>query len=359
MASTQSTITLQNIVDVISVFGDIRPILLAGGYLDQPMLTIANDVMNAICGVAFPHKWNEMILPPFYTNSFQQDYAGIYPDGSSVVNLAWLQRGMIVDINNNSNPKPYCTIETGRQLQQATGSYFYYGFNSGIVPEVNFFPNNMLYYGIWGDAITGNATFGNNPVAGSVYLPLLGASAMPNNPIMQIQDANGNYLFLTGFGTEGSTAPLAPPNAAAGTIATPGAGATTTWTVLDPYGQGFRILPVPSSTGVCWQWNLIGQMKPVRFTSLSQTLFPLLDQYESDFRAGCIAQSYRYSQDTKTRAKFKDEWALWLASLTGLRSKQDREQEENKFTPERGIMGGGTGRQGWAGGAWPFRYPVG
>lgn len=355
--NTQSTVTLQTIVNDTMTFPDLLPVLNVAGQTVRSR-TIATDVMNAICSVAFPWKWNEIIIPPFYTNSYQQDYAGITPSGASITNLSWLERGIVVDINNDAQPKPFQAVETGRQLPQATGA-FYNTATYDTLFTVNYFPNNTLYYGTWGDAQTGNGSLGNNPVSGSVYTALLGAQSMPNNPIMQIQDANGNLLVLTGFGHEGSTAPVAPANSAAGVIATPGAGATTVWTVVDPYGMGFRILPVPSQTGVVWQFNLVGQALPIRFKTMQQTLFPLPDQYEPNFRQMFVAQCYRYSPEKAIKAKFETEWALAMKALENCRVKSDRETEENMFTPDRGIMGGSGSQRNnqWRGGAWPFNQP--
>ena len=334
-------------------FPDLEPVLNVGGNSGQPALTIANDVMNAIFSTEFPWKWAEFQIPQFYTNSYQQDYAIIYPNGSSLTNLAWLERGIVVDINNTAEPKPFRQVETGRQLPQATGSIFNTGTGSPLF-LVNFFPNYMLYYGTWGAAQTGNTTFGNNPVAGSVYTNPLGAISMPSNPVTQIKDANGNLLVLTTYGTEGSTAPLAASNATPGTTAS-GSGATTVWTVVDPVGQGMRILPVPSQTGVVWQFNLVGQQQPPRFTTLNTTLAPLPDYQEPNFRQMFIAQCYRYSPEAKVRAKFKDEWTLAMQALINSRSKEDRELEENVFVPDRGIMS--RSRNRWVGPQYPFNYP--
>lgn len=331
---------------------DIKEILMVGGYSNLTMLAIATDVMNELCAQSFPWKWNAIEVPQFYTNSWQQDYA------LALTNLASLQRGIVVNINSNSNPKPWGYVEVVREQTQATGSWN--GpcpFFSAPVFNVNWIPNNQLYYGTWGDTTTGNNTIGNNPVSGSVYTTLLGSNSMPSNPIMQIEDANSNLLVLTGFGTEGTTAPVAPANSAAGVTATPGTGATTVWTVVDPNGQGMRINPVPSQTGVVWQFNLVGQAIPVRFTSLSQTLAPLWDQYEPTFRQGCVSQAYRYSAVTKVREKFEPEWALWKQSLLLSREKSDKEREANRFVAQRGIVSSGGSRGGFVGPAFPFNGP--
>jgi hypothetical protein len=298
------------------------------------------------------------------------------------------------------------------------------------------FPNASMYYGVWGDADTGNPTLGNNPVPGSVYANPLGATVLaaswsagqalftvnyvpngitggsviaitgvtptgyngswtvvsidysvpaapvitvtmvsnpgtyeaggvvnnsvaasqPTNPIMQIIDANGNLLVLTTYGTEGTTAPLAAIGATPGTTCA-GSGATTVWTVVDPVGTGIRILQVPSQTGVLWQMNIVAQMPPVKFTSVGQLLAPLPDKYEPFFRAGFIAQSYRYSPIAKIHAKFDKEWPLWIRSLNGMRAAEDRELEEYSFIPDRSVMSKGVTRNRWEGPNWPFNYP--
>jgi hypothetical protein len=201
--------------------------------------------------------------------------------------------------------------------------------------------NSQLYFGTWGQANTGtgNTTRGNNPVSGSVYVsPLSIGSQMPFNPITQIKDANGNLLVLTGYGHEGTTAPVAPANSAAGTIATPGSGATTQWTVVDPLAQGFRIWPTPCQTGVVWQFNLRAQGKPPVFNSqvtgtnpLAALITPIPDEYAHIFRQGCITNAYRYSSEKTVREMYNGEMQLWEVALRKGRIQGDREAESHSF----------------------------
>lgn len=442
--SSNSTITLQSLVDDAQTLGDLEPVLTVAGSAIRLALRAANDVNNAIYATTFPWKWNELWLPFFYTNSWQQDYALVNPDGSSVTNLSWLERGIAIDINNTSIPKPWVGCECGRQLPQRTGTYL--NSTTGVGQFVcNWFPNFMLYYGVWGEGTLGAGSLGNNPTVGSVYTNPIGCQVLsavwqstdggqttfglnylpnglevggvlyvtqalpntfngtfsivgisgtavtvtqtsnpgtysaggivvvataqtgesmttppnfsqPSNPITQIIDQNGNYLLLTTYGTEGTTAPVAPKNAAPGTTCS-GEGATTVWTVLDPQGAGIRILEVPPQSGVVWQFNLVGQMKPIRFTNLKQTLYPLPDEMEPHFFQGFITQLYKYSPEAKTRAKFDKEWPLWIDSLHRLQGKNDRELEENLFVPQSTIMGSGVAAVGWQGASWPYNYP--
>lgn len=345
------TRTLQNVIDSVLPFGDIKPVLAAAGYSNEPALTIASDVMAAICDQPIAWKWNEILVPIFYTNSWQQDYALV-----GVTNIGWLQKGIVVDVNNTSTPKPWGYVRCVRDQTQATSALLNSPFYQNPVFTANWIPNNQLYYGTWGASQTSGGTFGNDPAANSVYTNPVGQNSMPANPIAQIRDANGNLLVLTTYGHEGSAAPVAPANSAAGVTAS-GTGATTVWTVVDPLGQGIRVNPGPSQTGIVWQFNLVAQARPVRFTALSQLLSPIPDDWEPYFRAGFIAQCYRYSPDSKVRAKFHDEWQMWLASLLTARMKEDRELEDYGFCPERSILSGGGG--GWAGPAWPFPGPPG
>ena len=357
MSNSQSTYTLQNILDKVLPLGDINPVLVSvGGYQLEPFVTICTDVMQDICGVAFPHKWNEVKLPLFYTNSFQQDYVLLNPDRTSFYNVEWLERGICVQMTSTALPKPWGYVECGRQLTQATGSLIQpgaWGRNPTFL--ANTFPNYMLYYGTWGAGNSGSTSLGNNPGAGSIYTAPLSGNTQPANPITQIIDANGNIQVVTTYGTCGSSEPVWPvANSPAGTTTQDG---TVVWTIADPNGIGIRILPVPSQTGVIFQFDLIGQKPAPRFTKLSQTLDPFPDKYEPYFRAGVIAQCYRYSTTSSVQAKFEKNYLIWKQSLNDLRVVQDRELEENMFVPDRGIMSTGRPRARYVGSAWPFQYP--
>jgi hypothetical protein len=359
--SSQSTITLQNIIDNVETDPLLKAITTFGGRVSSKVYTAATDVMQAICDTISPWKWNEMNLPLFYSNSWQQDYALIYPNGKSVTNLSWLTDGIAIQINNSSTPKPWSWIEVGRRQGRSTATILSNSFFGFPQFTASFLPNNLLYYATWGDAQTGNPTYGNNPQPHQVIAnPLSTGASQPLNPCDQIQDANANYLVVTTFGTTGATAPLAAVNAAPGSTVADG---SVVWTVLDPYGQGIRVKPIPSQTGAVWQFNLVAQMKPVRFTSLSQTLFPLPDDYESVFRTGFKANLLQYAGELKVRALFNQEWTRWTTTLQPLslqnsKQKSDRERDEDRFIPASSIMGAGSPRVGYFGSGWPYGYPI-
>lgn len=319
---------------------DLAPVFQSqvAGFSQEPGLTIINETLAYMCGTNFPWKWNEIILPPFYTSSYQQDYAGINPNGSSIENLGWLQAGDVLDVNNTAVPKAQPQVEVVRNLPRVSN---WVGmppmFFGPLKFEVCWLYNNQLYYGTWGAANAGNTTRGNNPQAQqTITSPTIAGNAMPVNPITQIQDANGNYLVLTTFGITGNSAPSAAANATPGTTVNDG---SCVWTVVDPVGAGYRIFPVPSQSGTVWQFNLRGQAKPpAPLTSLSTNLAPIPDEYMHVFRQGCITTAYRYSPEARVRAMYGEERRIWVETLMEGRMQGDREPEECSFVPSGGIV---------------------
>lgn len=350
MAVTQ---TGQNLYDSIRVIPDLAPIFNSqvSGFSLEPMLTILNETMAFMLGPNFPWKFNEVEIPPFLINSYQQDYA------TNVTNIGYLTAGDCLDVNNTVTSKALPQVRIVRDLpRMTTWPSLPPQFYGPMVFSICWRYNNQLYYGTWGAANAGSGTRGNNPVSGSVYTNPLGVGTnMPFNPITQIIDANGNLLVLTGYGTEGSTAPVAPANSTAGTIATPGSGATTQWTVVDPLAQGFRISPPPSQTGVVWQFNLRAQAKPpALLTSLNTLLSPIPDEYIQVFRQGCITQAYRYSPEEKVRQKYDRELAIWMTRLNEGKMQGDREPESYCFVPSGGIVAGAGTAPITPGNPWGF-----
>jgi hypothetical protein len=194
MANSQSVLTLQNFLDKTMPLGDVRPVLaeISGNQL-EPFITICTDVYSDIVGTPFPHPWNEVKLPIFYTNSFQQDYVLLNPNGTSFFNLEWLERGIVIDMTSNTIPKAWGNVECGRQLTQATGTLVQPNSWQNPTFLAAKIYNYMQYYGTWGAGNSGNASQGNNPGPGSVFTNPLAANAQANNPITQVLDPTETF----------------------------------------------------------------------------------------------------------------------------------------------------------------------
>lgn len=339
-----STVSLQNCIDDAFRFGDIKPVLQAGGSSLEPALTIANLVMAELCSKNYNWKWNSFLVTPFQTISWQNDYAV-----PGILNLGWLENGTIIDINSTQIPKRKFKLEVDKDLQPTSDSY-------GRPFQACWLPNSLLQYGTWGTGATvpnTNNTGQTNPGPSVVYTNPLGAATTPSNPITQIKDTNGNYQALTTYGTCGTVAPTWPAaSAAAGTTTTDG---TVVWTVIDPYGQGFRVQLIPAQAGNVWQVNLRAQYKPQRFTSLSQFIDPIPDDFSQYFLQGFRAYCYQRSPEAAVRAKFETEYQLWQKSLGDAEGQADRETESYGAYPSSSIMGSWDAVN--PGPAWPFAPP--
>jgi hypothetical protein len=349
----QSNTTLQQIVDDAMSSAELAPCLATGGWSDQPALRVANTTMTSILlggpnGQPLNWKFNRANCPPFPTISWQQDY--FVP---SLVNLGWLESCWANQFTNTSQPKPKFQMECHKDL---TTTYN----QTGYPGKVCWMPNSLLLTGTWGATELQTITGQNNPGPGAVYTNPLTTINQPNNPITQITDPNGNLWVVTTYGTCGNTQPVwtnptVYPTFINQTIsASTVADGTVVWTAVNPNGQGFRLSPIPPQQGCVWTINPIYQMRILQFTSLQQTLDPLPDDYVDYFRDGFFCQLYRRSPDPKVRAKFTQEWALWLRSLDMAVRQGSREELDFGFVPSSaGVMETGYGG-GYLGPAYPF-----
>lgn len=310
-----STVTVQSIVDFVSSMGELQPLLPVGGYATNTALTIATDVMNDMIAQRFNWKWNRMKIPPWYTISWQQDYAQLSASLWTSP-IGWLEGAYWIDINNTSLPKPTWPIEVNRDLETTS--------ISGNPPaKICWHLNSQLVQGTW-------------PGAFKVYTNPLGALITPTNPPTNILDANGNILILTTYGTTGATPPAVTAGSPEGATVNDG---SCVWTVAGPYSQGFRLKPLPPQQGVVYQVNVIGQMKaPPQFTSMQQQINPVPDDHASWFRQGFKAYCYQMSPNPQNQMQFPKMRQLWLAAMEGALQQNDREIDNAGFIPDRTVV---------------------
>ena len=337
-----SSFTIQNLVDMARSIGDLAPTLPTGGAYETVALMATNSAMTSMLagsarGCRFNFKFNRIIIPPFFVNSWQQDYA------SSVVNLGWLESCGAYNTSSSQQPKPYRTIECKRDILITNAQ-------TANIAKISWMQNDTLTYGIWGETAVLSLTGLTNPGSGVTYTDPAGAISTPANPITQVQDAFGNLWILTKYGTCGSTNPFLtnlnpvyPSLSSPTTVATTATDGGVTWTAVNPKGQGFRLNPLPPQTGPVWQVAPIGQARIAQFTKLGQFVEPIPDDYFEYFRTGFFAYCYRSSPDPKTRQKFDSEFKLWMQALDNAVSQGSREDDDWGFVPSSNVMD-----TGWA-----------
>lgn len=325
-----SATKLADIVDFARSIGVLNPVQAVGGLALEPALTIANDVMTDLIAERFNWKWNRMVITPWVTNSWQQDYATV-----NLTNLGWIEHAVAVDINNTTLPKPIFWLECVRDLERTSLQF-------GRPEKICWLPNNQLVQDVW-------------PGANKAIVNPLGANTMPANPIINILDTNGNIQILTTFGTTGGVAPSWPAaSSAAGTTTADG---TCVWTVANPVAQGFRVAPLPTQTSRTFQLYVAGQAKPPKLTALSQMIDPVPDDFAKYFRQGFIAYCHKHSSNAAVKAQFKEEFTEWMLDLQRAKKQADRERDDAAFVPARNIMGEPVALP--VGPAWPFAPSIG
>jgi hypothetical protein len=321
-----STIKLQNVVDYVSTIGDLMTTMPVGGFSNLLALNIANDVLTEFLSQRFNFKFNRVLVNPFYTISLQQDYVG------TTTTIGWLEHSIVVDINNTAKPKPIFPIEAKKDLERTS-------YQFGKPCKVCWLPNDQLVQDVW-------------PGAQQKYTNPLGATGTPSNPITNIRDANNNILYVSTYGTTGLVAPVLAANSAAGTQVVDG---SVIWKVADPKAQGFRVSPLPPQAGVVYQVYIVAQAKPIRFTSLDQTLDPITDDFAKYFQDGYIAYAHRHSTAPVVTGRFEQKKADWLQSISNAMGAADRESTDIGIYPDRSIMQSDAMNLP-IGPAWPFQY---
>jgi hypothetical protein len=325
-----STVSLQSVVDLMKTMGSLSVQQATGGYSQLTWLAIATDVVNDLISQKFNWKWNQFKIPPFWTVSYQCDYATVGQKG-----IGWVESGTWTDINNTSLPKPRWPIEAVRGLQPTSQA-------ASPPKKVCWFSNKVLEQGSW-------------PGPAKPYIKPLGATGTPQNPPTNINDAHGNILILTTFGITGGVAPDAGANPVFGATINDG---TCIWTVADPDAQGFRVIPMPPMSGVVYQLDLLGQANPPAFVTLDQKIDPIPDDYSGTFRAGVYVYCHKYAVDPNVKRMFPLLKADWIADIMGALKQGDREADDAGFIPDRNVMGNGyAGDVGPAnpyGSGWPW-----
>lgn len=343
---------VRNLVDDAQTFAEIAPVLPNGGYSDQPALSIVNDTMTAMLagtpdGEPFNWKFNRILVPPFYINSYQQDY--FIP---GLVNLGWLEGCTAVYQNITTFPKIIVPIEVKRDVLEVSTQ-----MSTSRVCKICWMQNDTMQCGVWGQSQIASLTGCPNPGAGVVYTSPVGLTTTPINPITCVIDAVGNLWVVTTYGTCGSTnpfvtgqgngytlTPIFPTLANRNVITTTVTDGSVIWTAINPKGQGLRINPAPPQTGPMWRILPVAQARVPLFTKMSQYLDPIPDDYYTYFKQGFFAQCFRRSPDVKVRNKFKDEWAMWLKACDNAVRKGSSEQDDWGFYPNTaGVMDTGYG----------------
>lgn len=306
-----STTALNDLYDSIAASGVFDPRNAPSGYEDNLALSLGNDVMSDLITERFNWKFNRALAAPFYTNSWQQDYPQPAQKGGPI---GWGEICYQTDINSTAIPLPLWPMSWLRDLPRLSTN------QSPAAPgdwKISWDYNSNLNLGTW-------------PGAFKTFTPLVTTGQISQNPIMNMLDSSGNILIVTTFGTTGASAPSLPANSAEGATVTDG---SVVWTCVSPNSQGFRLWPLPNSTGPVYQISPAYQLDAPLLTTLQSLINPFPDSYQRHFRRALELQCKMHSPNPKEKEDGAKEYPLFLSSLVSAKVQGDKEQNSYALVP--------------------------
>jgi hypothetical protein len=327
-----STISLDQVLNVICAKGIPDPRVQPSGYGDDLALELGNETMADLLTERFNWKFNRGVARPIYTNTWQQDY----PQPAQAAGIiGWGEDCDIVDINNTVFPKPLNwdgAITWKRQLTRTS--------------QTRWRPSNICWM------YNADLSYGTWPGSGVIFHPLLGNNAPAGqNPIMSMIDANGNYLILTTFGTTGSAQPMAVAAAPEGTVVADGSCA---WTVVSGTSQGFRLDWLPNATGPTYQILPYYQIDPPKFSATTGLLTPIPDSFSRHFFTGMEAACFKASPNPGDKARGQIAKIDWLNALELMIKQGNREPDAYGMIPATSVVERRWGNEGMRTADQPF-----
>jgi hypothetical protein len=315
-----ATITIQMTVDAIRVRPSVTKVMgnaLPGVGSNAIAIKISNKVLQEFLQEGMPWKWNRRKPTAFALNALQQDYC------TSITDVGWLEYGDRISISTSMTTPPapplypVRAIEAVRELQQTSVQ--------GTPQQISWVPNSEAICGAW----VPNALYTDPAACMQNPNPQTGQQ-LPNQPLMQIRDSNGNIQVLTQFGTTGATPPTW--NTVANQVTNDG---TAQWTMADPNGIAWRVSPLPPQNGNPFLIQPYYQKKPPTITGITQP-WTIPDELSNVYEVGFLAYVWEAAEDDK---KFAQTYALFQSLIKKSLKSGDRERESYGMYPGRSLNG--------------------
>jgi len=342
---SNSTITLQTIVNFASTHIDLLPLSGVGGYTNEPALSLCNDVLSDL--ISDPNDWvfNRVEMAPVFTCQNKQDYLFA---GATAFSLGSTSQGWAIDLGSNSGITVAAGVVTVKTLEahrfavgdviyltgvvMTTGTASYY--NSVFTDD----GSSSSWSGSWTILTVGTKSFTFAATTGQANSDVGGAPGITNFGYATsgtLQEVNNNS---------------SPPNQypltmkrelpVVSRVANPDKCA-----VLADLGTGvlkIRFHMVPGST--VFMANIVYQAKAPLKTALTDTWAPFPDNFATVLRQGLLYRCYRYLNDPKEQTEYQK----LQAEIAKVQAADDATQTDVNIQPEEGLMDDSySGAWGW------------
>lgn len=332
---SQSTITVQSVLNLASAFTELMPLSGVGGYTNEPALSIVQDTMAELLSPPFAWKFNSATSNLLVTQQNRQDFqfAGASAwtvNGGVGIGLAATpaisESGNTVTVNT-LDPHNFSVGATVFMLGNTVSAY-----NSTFTQD----GSSSSWSGGWVITAVPSATsfqfthassgLGNSGASGITDMGWLENSTMVN---MNDQSAVQFVWYLTTVRTLEPWSRVAIPERIS-VMKDDGAGILT---------LRVRPLPGPQPFGI----TLTYQKRPPLAANLNGTWAPFPDEFAFVYRQMFLAHAFRFANSPRSEIEYQKAQLNIGKALT----QNDREQSEEFLSPAQGLMSSQTWGGWW------------
>lgn len=335
---SNSTITLQNVVNLAVTHVDLVPLAGIGGYTNEPALSLCNDVIQTIFApqlevrtgrpIVLDWKWNRAEMGMFVTAPNRQDYKFA---GAVLFTFSNTPQGVGIDLasaNALTISGATVTVKTLDQYNGSVGDVCYiYGTGSN-------YDSTLTQNGI--TSTWGGNTYTVTAINGLTVTATLTGSASGTSGSAGITDFGWLVAgTLVNLNTNTAILPTRHLNAVRDLQPYSSAATPTEVAVIQDLGTGvlrIRFRPVPGA-GQIWGCNLVYQKKAPLKTALTATWSPIPDEVSYVYRQGFLSRAYEYINSPKSEVERQKFEASILKALGG----DNRETPDITLYPGEGI----------------------
>jgi hypothetical protein len=331
---SNSTITLQSIINLASTHADLLPLTNVGGYTDEPALSLCNDAIAEILTAPNDWKFNQVFPTMLVTTPNKQDY--LY-GGASAFTLGSTSAGAAIALASATGISESGTTVTVNTLEAhrfSVGDTVYMTGNTVAAYNSTFTDNGSSSVWSGGWVITAKTSTSFTFTHASSGLATSGAPGITD--FGWLSEAS-----MVEMNNTSSPQNIRQLRAVRDLPRWSQVGNPEKVCVSNDQGDGtlkIRFYFVPGST--IWGVNLVYQAKAPLKTALTQTWSPIPDNFSNVIRQALLARMYRYinsSNQTVEYQKLQKE----IAKASGY---DDAEQSNVYVTPEDGgLMNSGDG----------------
>jgi len=332
---SNSTVTLQNVVNLASTHNDLRPLAGVGGYQNEPALSLCNDTLQELLSEPLDWKFNRVEMPFLVTSYAKQDYQFA---GACAFTLGSTSAGAAIGLASGSAITVSGGVVTVNTLEAHTfnvGDTVYMFGNvatTGTSAKYNSTftqtSSSSTYSGGWVLTAVTTTSFSFAATSGQNNADVAGAPGITDL---------GWLVEGTKFELNNNSSPqnIRPLQALRSLPLSSAIDNPVKVCVVKDNGDGtlkIRFANVPAST--IWGVNLIYQAKAPLKTALTQTWSPFPDELGFVVRQGLLSRMYRYLNSPRADAEYQK----LEAAINKALGANDREMSNTYIVPENSLL---------------------